>query len=71
MIASDRISAFDHVLPEGIPYKGQVLNQIAAKFLKATEDIVPNGTKIPKLICRKGSSRSKALMWCSKRSKIS
>ena len=42
MIASDRISAFDHVLPEGIPYKGQVLNQIAAKFLKATEDIVPN-----------------------------
>ena len=42
MIASDRISAFDHVLPEGIPYKGQVLNQIAAKFLKATEDIAPN-----------------------------
>lgn len=42
MIASDRISAFDHVLPEGIPYKGQVLNQIAAKFLDATSDIVPN-----------------------------
>jgi len=42
MIASDRISAFDVVLPEGIPYKGQVLNQIAAMFLKATEDIVPN-----------------------------
>ncbi len=42
MIASDRISAFDVVLPEGIPYKGQVLNQIAYKFLKATEDIVPN-----------------------------
>jgi phosphoribosylaminoimidazole-succinocarboxamide synthase len=42
MIASDRISAFDVVLPKGIPYKGQVLNQIAAKFLKATEDIVPN-----------------------------
>ncbi|HEX8516931.1 MAG TPA: phosphoribosylaminoimidazolesuccinocarboxamide synthase [Bacteroidia bacterium] len=42
MIVSDRISAFDVVLPEGIPYKGQVLNQIAAKFLKATEDIVPN-----------------------------
>ncbi len=42
MVASDRISAFDHVLPEGIPYKGQVLNQIAAKFLNATSDIVPN-----------------------------
>src|SRR6201998_704709 len=42
MIVSDRISAFDVVLPRGIPYKGQVLNQIAAKFLKATEDIVPN-----------------------------
>ena len=42
MIASDRISAFDHVLPEGIPYKGQVLSQIAAKFLNATSDIVPN-----------------------------
>jgi phosphoribosylaminoimidazole-succinocarboxamide synthase len=42
MVASDRISAFDHVLPEGIPYKGQVLNQIAAKFLIATADIVPN-----------------------------
>jgi phosphoribosylaminoimidazole-succinocarboxamide synthase len=42
MVVSDRISAFDVVLPEPIPYKGQVLNQIAAKFLKATEDIVPN-----------------------------
>jgi phosphoribosylaminoimidazole-succinocarboxamide synthase len=42
MIVSDRISAFDVVLPKGIPFKGQVLNQIAAKFLKATEDIVPN-----------------------------
>lgn len=42
MVASDRISAFDVVLPEGIPYKGQVLNQIAAKFLDATKDIVPN-----------------------------
>lgn len=42
MIASDRISAFDVVLPEAIPYKGQVLNQIAAKFLEATKDIVPN-----------------------------
>ncbi len=42
MVASDRISAFDVVLPKGIPYKGQVLNQIAAKFLNATKDIVPN-----------------------------
>ena len=42
MIVSDRISAFDVVLPKGIPYKGQVLNQIASKFLKATSDIVPN-----------------------------
>lgn len=42
MIASDRISAFDHILPKAIPYKGQVLNQIAAKFLAATADIVPN-----------------------------
>lgn len=42
MVASDRISAFDHILPRAIPYKGQVLNQIAAHFLRATEDIVPN-----------------------------
>jgi phosphoribosylaminoimidazole-succinocarboxamide synthase len=42
MIATDRISAFDVVLPKGIPYKGQMLNQIAAKFLDATADIVPN-----------------------------
>lgn len=42
MVVSDRISAFDVVLPEPIPYKGQVLNQIAAKFLAATSDIVPN-----------------------------
>jgi len=42
MIATDRISAFDVVLPRGIPYKGQVLNQIASKFLDATADIVPN-----------------------------
>lgn len=42
MIASDRISAFDVVLPKGIPYKGQVLNQVANKFLNATKDIVPN-----------------------------
>ena len=42
MIASDRISAFDHVLPKGIPFKGQVLNQVATMFLDATKDIVPN-----------------------------
>ena len=42
MIATDRISAFDCVLPKGIPFKGQVLNQIASSFLKATSDIVPN-----------------------------
>jgi phosphoribosylaminoimidazole-succinocarboxamide synthase len=42
MIVSDRISAFDVVLPKPIPYKGQVLNQIAAQFLEATKDIVPN-----------------------------
>ncbi len=42
MVVTDRISAFDVVLPEPIPYKGQVLNQIAASFLKATADIVPN-----------------------------
>ncbi len=41
-VASDRISAFDHILPRPIPYKGQVLNQLAAYFLKSTEDIVPN-----------------------------
>lgn len=42
MVVSDRISAFDVILPKGIPYKGQVLNQIASKFLDATSDIVPN-----------------------------
>ena len=42
VVASDRISAFDVVLPRAIPYKGQVLNQIAAGFLKATSDLVPN-----------------------------
>ncbi|MDQ3111031.1 MAG: phosphoribosylaminoimidazolesuccinocarboxamide synthase [Bacteroidota bacterium] len=42
MVVSDRISAFDVVLPRGIPYKGQVLNQVAAYFLEATKDIVPN-----------------------------
>lgn len=42
MVATDRISAFDHILPRAIPYKGQVLNQIAQHFLQATKDIVPN-----------------------------
>lgn len=42
MIATDRLSAFDVILPEGIPYKGQILNQIATKFMRLTEDIVPN-----------------------------
>ncbi len=42
LIASDRISAFDHVLPAAIPYKGQVLNQIASKFLEDTKHILPN-----------------------------
>lgn len=42
VVATDRISAFDHILPEAIPFKGQVLNQIAAYFLEATKDIVPN-----------------------------
>lgn len=42
MVASDRISAFDHILPKGIPHKGQVLNQVATMFLDATQDIVPN-----------------------------
>jgi phosphoribosylaminoimidazole-succinocarboxamide synthase len=42
MVASDRISAFDHILPKGIPCKGQVLNQVATFFLEATKDIVPN-----------------------------
>ncbi len=48
MLVSDRISTFDVVLPKGIPYKGQVLNQIAEKFLDATADIVPNWkTSVP------------------------
>ncbi|MEM9545228.1 MAG: phosphoribosylaminoimidazolesuccinocarboxamide synthase [Bacteroidota bacterium] len=42
MVATDRISAFDHILPRAIPYKGQVLNQVASHFLNATRDIVPN-----------------------------
>jgi len=50
MVASDRISAFDVILPKGIPFKGAILNQIASRFLKATEDICPNwllGTPAP------------------------
>lgn len=46
MVASDRISAFDHILPKPIPFKGQVLNQIAAKFLAMTADIVPNWIEV-------------------------
>ena len=42
MVASDRLSAFDVVMPKGIPYKGQILNQIATTMMKATEDLVPN-----------------------------
>ena len=47
MVVSDRISAFDVVLPEGIPYKGQVLSQIASKFLDARSDIVQNWKSSP------------------------
>lgn len=46
MVASDRISAFDHILPKAIPFKGQVLNQIASMFLAATADIVPNWVEV-------------------------
>src|SRR5690554_6265935 len=42
MIATDRLSAFDVIMPKGIPYKGQILNQIATKFMQLTKDIVPN-----------------------------
>ena len=42
MVVTDRLSAFDVVMPKGIPYKGQILNQIALKMMKLTEDIVPN-----------------------------
>jgi phosphoribosylaminoimidazole-succinocarboxamide synthase len=42
MVATDRLSAFDVVMPKGIPYKGQILNQIATKFMRLTEDVVPN-----------------------------
>ncbi|HEX5744032.1 MAG TPA: phosphoribosylaminoimidazolesuccinocarboxamide synthase, partial [Candidatus Saccharimonadales bacterium] len=44
-VATDRVSAFDQVLPRAIPYKGQVLNQLAAHFLEKTADIVPNWLK--------------------------
>ena len=59
MVATDRISAFDVVLPECIPYKGQMLNQIAAKFLDATTDICPNWTKRR----RAGSISRSAALW--------
>ena len=42
VVATDRLSAFDVVLPKGIPYKGQILNQIASRMIQATADIVPN-----------------------------
>ncbi|MFI1770498.1 phosphoribosylaminoimidazolesuccinocarboxamide synthase, partial [Thalassobellus citreus] len=42
MVATDRLSAFDVVMPKGIPYKGQILNQIATKMMAATQDLVPN-----------------------------
>ena len=42
MVITDRLSAFDVVMPKGIPYKGQILNQLATKMMKATEDIIPN-----------------------------
>ena len=45
MVATDRLSAFDVVMPKGIPYKGQILNQIATQMLEATSDIVPNWLK--------------------------
>jgi len=65
MVASDRISAFDVVLPEGIPYKGQVLNQTAAHFLHATRDIVPNwllGTPAPNVAVGKACTPFKVEM---------
>jgi phosphoribosylaminoimidazole-succinocarboxamide synthase len=65
MVASDRISAFDVVLPEGIPYKGQVLNQTAAHFLQATRDIVPNwllGTPAPNVAVGKACTPFKVEM---------
>ncbi len=65
MVASDRISAFDVVLPKGIPFKGQVLNQIASHFLKATEDIAPNwllGTPDPMVAVGKAAEPFKVEM---------
>ena len=65
MVASDRISAFDVVLPDGIPYKGQVLNQTAAHFLEATRDIVPNwllGTPAPNVAVGKACTPFKVEM---------
>ena len=56
MIATDRISAFDVVLPKGIPFKGQVLNQLAGYFLDATSDIVPNWKWSPWATKPKGSA---------------
>ena len=61
MVATDRISAFDVVLPEGIPYKGQMLNQIAAKFLDATTDICPNEIFAENIFL----SFSRRLIFCS------
>ena len=66
MLVSDRISAFDVVLPKGIPYKGQILNQIAAKFLDATSDIVPNW-KIEEKSCSRSRVRSRS---CPARSRL-
>ena len=54
MIATDRLSAFDVVMPSGIPYKGQILNQIANQMMSATADIVPNWLE---------ASRSKCFNW--------
>jgi phosphoribosylaminoimidazole-succinocarboxamide synthase len=67
MVASDRISAFDHILPKPIPYKGQVLNQVATHFLRATEDIVPNwliDTPDPNVASAGPASRSRS-RWSS------
>ena len=65
MVASDRISAFDYVLPRPIPYKGQVLNQIAAHFLKATADIVPNWLLATPIIKIKNRSKERNRSQCT------
>ena len=52
MVATDRISAFDVVMPRGIPYKGQILNQIATKMMHDTKDLVPRGALIGKRVVR-------------------